>query len=196
MKFMHAILPLTLFLHACGGGSSSDSPTVPPPPTNPTAGTVLEEACNGTTLVQTIADGNGGSTEEQQENSEKCGYEPPPAFGTPVGDHYCSSTLAQDRFTELMDSINHFRTSDKLQDYADGEGGTYTERVDHLSQDCIKQFEQMKKDLEQNKTNTIIIDDDYHEEEDKEEKSEYEGSGHLTVSHWTTSHTNCSAQVS
>lgn len=136
MKFMHVILPLTLFLHACGGGgSSSDSPTILPPLTNPTAGTVLEEACNGTTLVQTIADGNGGSTEEQQENSEQCGYEPPPAFGTPISDPYCANNTEQ-QFLDLLDTIQNLKDFDKVQDFADGEGGSYIEIVETDSEDC------------------------------------------------------------
>ena len=137
------IYSLTFFISACGGGGSSDStePTVVTPPNNPAQGTVLEESCNGTTLIQTVADGNGGSTQQETPNSEQCGYEPPVVFGTPIGDPYCATNLAQDRFTQLLDTITHFRDVDKMQDYADGEGGTYTERVEHLSQDCFVQME-------------------------------------------------------
>ena len=191
MKFMHVILPLTLFLHACGGGSNSpleESTQVTPPAPNPAQGTILEESCNGTTLVQSVADGNGGSTQQEtpnseqcgyvappsegtvldeycedphtlvtvtadgnggeaesrQEESEQCGYEPPPEFGTPIGESYCGRELANsaaDRFQELLDTINHVSYDDRFQDYADGEGGTYTEREVHLDQTCFTQME-------------------------------------------------------
>ena len=192
MKFMPSmILSLSCLLAGCGGGSSSpEDPTqvTPPAPNNPAQGTILEESCNGTTLVQSVADGNGGSTQQEtpnseqcgyvappsegtvldeycedphtlvtvtadgnggevesrQEESEQCGYEPPPEFGTPVGESYCGRELASsaaDRFQELLNTINNVRYDDRFQDYADGEGGTYTEREVQLDQTCFTQME-------------------------------------------------------
>ena len=132
----------TLLLVACGGGGGSTGPETPIV-TNPGQGTVLSESCDGTTLIQEIADGNGGSTEEITENSEQCGYEEPqftPA-GTPVGDSYCGRSAPEERFLQLLDSVKHALGDDRFQDYADGEGGTYTERVKHLDQTCFTQME-------------------------------------------------------
>jgi hypothetical protein len=136
----------TLLLVACGGGGGDNSApetVVTPPPSNPAEGTVLSESCDGYTLIQEIADGNGGSTEETTENSEQCGYEEPqfaPA-GTPVGESYCGSSAPEERFLQLLNSVNHALGDDRFQDYADGEGGTYTERVEHLDQTCFTQME-------------------------------------------------------
>ena len=218
-----------LLLSACGGGGDSEQPATPPTVSNPTQGTVLEESCNGTTLIQTIADGNGGSTEQETENSEqcgyvappdagtvldeycegytyititadgnggevreeqdnaaKCGYVPPPAAGTIldqyceaphtkvtvtadgvggelfdrvenseecgyeppqypeagtlVGDSYCAGTLTPTEYDPLFESINHLLPEDRLQDFADGEGGTYTDRTVHIDQSCFTQM--------------------------------------------------------
>ena len=143
MKIIAPIFTL-LFLTACGGGggdNSSPETVVTPPPSNPAEGTVLSESCDGYTLIQEIADGNGGSTEETTENSEQCGYEEPqfaPA-GTPVGDSFCGRSAPEERFAQLMDSISHVTHDDRFQDYADGEGGTYTERLKHLDQSCFEQ---------------------------------------------------------
>jgi len=135
-----------LALIACGGGG--DTANVEEPvvvvPTDPAAGTVLEETCDGYTLIQTIADGNGGSTQETTENSEQCGYEEPQFTpeGTPEGEPYCGNSLPQDRFTQLLNSVQNARGEDKFQDYADGQGGTYTEIEEDLSQDCFIQMEE------------------------------------------------------
>lgn len=201
---MKKFIPIFFALTACGGGSGTqeqEEVVVTPPPA---AGTVLETACEGTTLIETIADGNGGSTTEETENSEDCGYEPPPAFGialgkpycanaveqqfidllntvqnlgeydvvqdyadgdggsytevveteseecgyepppeegTPLGDSYCAGTLTSEEYDPLFESINHLLPEDRLQDYADGEGGSYTERTVHLDQSCFVQME-------------------------------------------------------
>ena len=72
---MKGIIAVTsiLLLTACGGGSSDGGSTTPtnptPPPTNPAAGTVLGTECDGYTLVSEIADGNGGSNFEREEES-------------------------------------------------------------------------------------------------------------------------------
>ena len=145
MKFMPSmILSLSCLLVGCGGGSSSiEEPTqvIPPAPNNPAQGTILDESCNGTTLVKSVANGNGGSTQQETPNSEQCGYEPLPEFGTPVGESYCGSSTPTDRFAELLNIINRVRRDDRLQDYADGEGGTYTERVARLDETCFEQME-------------------------------------------------------
>lgn len=219
----HLTLLLILFLVACGSDDASEET-----PNYPIAGTVISESCDGTTLIQEIADGlggssqqetpeseqcgyvappaegtildefcenftyvtitadgNGGEIREEQDNAAKCGYVPPPEAGTildeyceepytkvvvtadgmggeivertedsqdcgapqfapygePQGMPYCANSLAEDRFLQLLDTVNHFLNSDLLQDYADGEGGTYTERVEHISQQCLVQME-------------------------------------------------------
>ena len=189
MKYTLAIA-IILTLGGCGGSSSSptenETTTVvtPTTPSDPAQGTVLEESCTGTTLVQTIADGNGGSTQQQtpnseacgyvapptegtileefcedttrviitadgeggevrteEEKSEDCGYEPPPAEGTPIGDSYCAGTLSTSEYDPLYESINHLLPEDRLQDFADGEGGFYTDRTVHLDQTCFVQMQ-------------------------------------------------------
>lgn len=183
MKKYITALTFSITLTGCGGGSKQqDEPIVvePPPPSYPTSGTIIEETCNGTTLVQTIANGNGGSTQKQIENSEKCGYVPPPTvvsdenycegytlinkkeysdgtieeevieeqseqcgyepvpdLGTPIGNSYCAGSLRSEQYDPLFESINHLLPEDRLQDYADGEGGTYTERTVHIDQTCF-----------------------------------------------------------
>ena len=84
------VIALVSTLTACGGGGS-DSPQSVPVPTNPAAGTVLDTTCDGTTLIETIADGNGGSTTEETPNSAECGYVAPPAEGT-ILDEFCEDT--------------------------------------------------------------------------------------------------------
>ena len=131
---------LIFLLTACGGGSTNEpEPTEPifvtPAPSYPDAGTVLEESCDGTTLIQVIADGNGGSTTEETPNSEACGYEKPPLFGTPLSDPYCANSTEQ-QFLDLLNTIQNLGDFDKVQDFADGEGGSYTEVVETDSADC------------------------------------------------------------
>jgi hypothetical protein len=46
-------------------------------PDHPAAGTELSRECDGTTLKQTLADGNGGSTVVETPNSPDCGYVEP-----------------------------------------------------------------------------------------------------------------------
>ncbi|MFG6685188.1 arabinan endo-1,5-alpha-L-arabinosidase [Mariniflexile sp. HNIBRBA6329] len=50
----------------------------------PKAGTVLSKDCSGTTQIITYADGKGGSTTSNIENSVECGYEQPVAFNGPT----------------------------------------------------------------------------------------------------------------
>jgi len=179
----HLTLLSILFLAACGSDDASEETT----PNYPISGTVISESCDGTTLIQEIADGLGGSSQQETPESEQCGYVAPPAegtildeyceeytlvtvkadgnggetysydeeneeicgyeppqfapAGTPEGEPYCANSLAEDRFLQLLDTVNHFLNSDLLQDYADGEGGTYTERVEHISQQCLVQME-------------------------------------------------------
>jgi hypothetical protein len=184
---MKKILFALLLLTGCGGGGSGteDQQTVVTPgPSNPAAGTVLDTTCDGTTLIETIADGNGGSTQQEtsnstecgyvpppsegtvldefcedttkviiiadgqggeirseEEKSEECGYEPPPEAGTLLGDSYCAGTLTPEEYDPHFENINHLLPEDRLQDYADGEGGSYTERTVHLDQSCFVQME-------------------------------------------------------
>ena len=69
---MKKILLALLLLSGCGGGGSEsaqdETVVTPPPPNNPDAGTILDTTCEGTTLIETIADGNGGSTTEETPN--------------------------------------------------------------------------------------------------------------------------------
>lgn len=134
---MKKLIPLIFVLTACGGGSGTEEQevVVTPTPSNPAAGTVLETSCEGTTFVETIADGNGGSTTEETENSTDCGYEPPPVFGTPLGDPYCANATEQ-RFLDLLETVQGLGEYDVVQDYADGEGGSYTEVTETESEAC------------------------------------------------------------
>ena len=67
---------LFVFLLAgCGGGGSPSSNE----PLPPAAGTVLNTQCDGTTQQVTVADGSGGQTTQNTENSESCGYVVPPS---------------------------------------------------------------------------------------------------------------------
>jgi len=136
---MKKILLALLLLSGCGGGGSDsiqeDTVVIPPPPNNPDAGTILETTCEGTTLIETIADGNGGSTTEETPNSEQCGYVAPPVFGTPLNDPYCANSAA-DRFQELLNTIQNLGKYDKVQDFADGEGGSYSEIVETDVEEC------------------------------------------------------------
>lgn len=186
---MKKILFALLLLTGCGGGSGTEDQqtVVTPPPNNPAAGTVLDTSCDGTTLIETIADGNGGSTTEEtpnstecgyvpppsegtvldefcedttkiiitadgqggqirseEEKSEECGYEPPPEAGTPYGESYCAVELENDPdYLDIVsEEINHLLREDRLQDYHDGDGGYYTERLVHLDQTCFVQMSQ------------------------------------------------------
>ena len=134
-----------LVLTACSGGGSSDpvetpvtvTPTTPAPPTIVSE----EEYCIEYTLYKdtTYSD---GTVEKQllKQNAEECGYVEYPEFGTPVGDSYCGNK-AEDRFQLLLETIQGLRGVDRLQDYADGEGGTYTERTVSIDQTCFVQME-------------------------------------------------------
>lgn len=65
---------------------------------------------------------------------QECIYEPPLEAGTELGESYCAGTLTSD-------NINHLLPEDRLQDYADGKGGSYTDRIVHLDQSCFVQME-------------------------------------------------------
>jgi len=136
----HFTLSLLISLLVACSGSSTDEPTEPTQPViitpkHPAAGTILEESCDGTTLVRTLADGGGGSTQETIPESEACGYEAPPQFGTPLSDPYCANG-ATDMFLRLLAIIQNLDEYDKVQDFADGEGGSYQEVVENESEDC------------------------------------------------------------
>ena len=136
----YAILISTiLILSSCGGSNSTEETTIPTvvatTPDNPTQGTVLEQRCSDTTLIEVIADGLGGSTETQTQNSTECGYEDPPQYGTPVGGTYCANRT-QSVFNNLLAVLTQLRQHDKVQDFANGNGGVYTEIVETESVDC------------------------------------------------------------
>lgn len=130
---------------ACGGGGGGSNPAetpvapiTPPPPTI----TSEEEYCTDYTLYRdtTYSDGTV-ETQLLEENSEDCGYVNVPVEGTPVGDSYCAGTLSQEEYTAAYESINHLLWEDRLQKYADGEGGVYTGRAVHIDQTCFVQME-------------------------------------------------------
>jgi len=161
---------LISFLAACGGGNSepietpivvTPKPVTVDPDPNPVFGTPLDDPyCANSTQdmfnrllnviqnlddydkIQDFADGDGGSYQEVVENdSEDCGYEPPPEAGTTLGESYCAGSLSPAEYDPHFESINHLLPEDRLQDYADGEGGSYTERTVHLDQSCFVQME-------------------------------------------------------
>lgn len=143
MKTSLKALPLAIALTACGGGGGSSNPAETPVKTEPPAPTIVseEEYCIDTTLYKdtTYSD---GTVEKQllKQNAEECGYVEYPEFGTPVGESYCGNK-ATDRFSELLSIIQGLRVVDRLQDYADGEGGTYTEKTVSIDQTCFVQME-------------------------------------------------------
>lgn len=111
----------TLFLFGilqtwCGSGPPIDHVD---PVVHPEQGTVLSTSCDGTTLVEEIADGNGGSTTLLYMESTQCGYTPPvPEAGT----------LLREGCSKDYPGVKWFQ-------YADGEGGTYSEK-DNKSVEC------------------------------------------------------------
>ena len=179
---MYKLFPLFLLLVSCGGGGGTDSPSVP------TQGTVISSTCDGTTLVEQVADGNGGQEERRTTNSTRCGYTAPPTSGTlldeycegytlvtvtadgnggelyerdefneevcgyvppqfepegtPYGDSYCAVELEEDPeyFDIVSEKITHLLREDRLQDYHDGAGGIYTNRLKHIDQTCFEQM--------------------------------------------------------
>ncbi len=110
---------LLALLVACGGGGSPSSPVQPvdpvepvepPPPPPPEAGTILDSDCQEYTLVEQIADGEGGRYEEVTPRSEACGWNPPP-YGEPYG------TDCEEPYT-------------LVETFHDGEYGLYDERTE------------------------------------------------------------------
>ena len=143
---------IVLLVSSCGGKDS------PPPPV---AGTLLSSSCDEYTLIEEIADGNGGSTTQTTERSEKCGWNPPER-GTVIASECDGYTLIEDiadgeygvlevRETERSpecgwdppeagtksgEAYCAAEGYDKLQDYHDGEYGIYTEVEETDSYDC------------------------------------------------------------
>jgi len=162
-------LPLAIALTACGGGGGSnpaetpvvEPPTTTQPPAPPVYGTRIGDPyCANSSQdmfnkllnviqnleeydkVQDYADGDDGTYTEVLENeSEDCGYVPVPEAGTPIGESYCAHTLSQEEYTPVYESITHLLWEDRLQKFADGEGGEYTDRVVHIDQSCFVQME-------------------------------------------------------
>ena len=105
----------TIFLygaitHWCG--------IAPPDPTiHPEQGTILSSTCSGTTLIEQIADGQGGSIESLTGNSQQCIPEDPE-----------EGTLLREGCSKDYPGVKWFQ-------YADGEGGTYSEK-DTQSVEC------------------------------------------------------------
>ena len=141
MKGVIAVASI-LLLTACGGGSSdggSTTPTnpTPPPPTNPAAGTVLGTECDGYTLVSEVADGNGGSNLEREEESTECGWEEPVleiSIEQSQGDHFKPVVIevSYSQFGEPLEwsyeepaAGNVKRTETGLEITSDGNLGTH-----------------------------------------------------------------------
>ena len=87
------------------------------PPTPIAEGTVLSTSCEEYTLVEEIADGEGGSIERLTERSAECGWNPPPR-----------GTLLNSGCSKDYPGVKWFV-------YADGEYGTYSEK-DPRSIEC------------------------------------------------------------
>ena len=90
------------------GYEDLDTITITDSGVTPTGGTVLSSSCTGTTLVEEIADGSGGSTTRETLNSPTCGYTEP-ATCTPISKW-----------------IRHF-TSESTQDANTGNSGDNTD---------------------------------------------------------------------
>ncbi len=86
---------------------------------HPVEGTILSSSCSGTTLIEEIADGQGGSTTFLKGNSEQCGYVPPITE---------ADTLLREGCSKDYPGVKWFQ-------YADGNGGTYVEK-DPRSVEC------------------------------------------------------------
>ena len=84
------------------------------PPTHPEQGTILSSTCSGSTLIEQIADGQGGSIKSLTGNSEQCIPE--------------AGTLLREGCSKDYPGVKWFQ-------YADGEGGTYSEK-DNKSVEC------------------------------------------------------------
>lgn len=100
---------LAVTLVACGGGSSQ--PSAPPVPV---AGTLLSSECDGYTLVERFANGQGGSEERVMPRSPDCGWNP-----TPYGE--LSETFCEDPYTLV--SVYH-----------DGEYGFFEGREEEVEE--------------------------------------------------------------
>jgi len=131
---MIRILPL-LLLTACGGGGGSSNP------------------------APALIDTNTPATTAPPVDTTP----PPPQYpeeGTLIGESYCAVVLEddQDKLDIVSDRINHLLREDRLQDYADGSGGEYTDRLVHIDQTC---FEQMPEPQACNTTATATGDQRY-----------------------------------
>ena len=161
---------LALILTACGSGNAEQSIVIIPPVESPVTSSVTEDLppVFGTPIgtpycvygpeltfsslltvvqnfrknnkVQDFSDGQGGSyTEIVDADAQDCGSLP--AQGEPQGESYCASTLTPNKYATYNTAINHLLPEDRLQDYADGEGGVYTERTVHIDQSCFIQMQ-------------------------------------------------------
>lgn len=108
----------TLALYGILSSWCVDPQQITPVIPHPDKGTVLQTSCSGTTLLEEIADGNGNSTTVATENSEQCGYTATPPYGT----------LLREGCSQDYPGVKWFQ-------YADGEGGTYSEK-DNKSREC------------------------------------------------------------
>jgi hypothetical protein len=109
-------------------------------------GTVLNEYCDDTTLVTVTADGQGGELFTERPESEACGYVPslPPA-----------GTLLREGCSQEYPGVKWFQ-------YADGEGGTYSEK-DLRSYECgYRRYLNLSTEKEYgDRFDPVIVDVDY-----------------------------------
>lgn len=140
MKGVIAVVSI-LLLAACGsnddGASTTPTTPTPPPPTNPAEGTVLGTECEEYTLVSELADGNGGSYFERQEESTECGWEEPVldiSVKAGQGDHF-KPVLIEVSYSQYGDALEWSyeeptagsvkRTESGLEITSDGNLGTH-----------------------------------------------------------------------
>ena len=141
MKGVIAVVSI-LLLAGCfdrerDGASTTPTTPTPPPPTNPAEGTVLGTECEEYTLVSELADGNGGSYFEREEESTECGWEDPVleiSIKKASGDHF-KPVLIEVSYSHFGEPLewsyeeptagNVKRTESGLEITSDGNLGTH-----------------------------------------------------------------------
>lgn len=98
-----------------------NNPAPQPGPNHPAAGTILATRCEGTTRVNQVANGQGGSTEQRIDNDPSCGYKQHPAKGTFIR----TECRGKDLYNILADG-NGGEESALAQANASSCGGTVT----------------------------------------------------------------------
>lgn len=123
-----------------GDSTTPGTPVTPPPPPPPEydpAGTVYSSECDGYTLVQVVADGEGGENEVTTPDSTDCGYEEPVVTVEVIqdtGDRFdrVEFKVSATHYGEDIDwdfEIEHgtvIKTEDGIEIASDGRLGTHT----------------------------------------------------------------------